>query len=268
MAALNVPPADLESGENPGADVGSGSVRRHRRRRRRRRQRPSAAASSETTTDGSFKFSDTEDEERSMHSQRLGSTAGGSYEECRFSTESDGISVVSGTKRHSSRRGGSSTFSDEEEAEEEEGMVDLESGELELKVHSRGNRRECRICHLKSSAAGNGAGRGGGDQSFIELGCSCKGDLGSAHEQCAETWFKIKGNTTCEICGASAVNIAGEQTIEIHVSNGLAPAASATPFIFPENRSYCHGRRVMNFLLACMVFAFIISWLFHFKILP
>lgn len=28
----------------------------------------------------------------------------------------------------------------------------------------------------------------------LQLGCSCKGDLGVAHTKCAETWFKIKGN--------------------------------------------------------------------------
>ncbi|TQE05842.1 hypothetical protein C1H46_008525 [Malus baccata] len=28
----------------------------------------------------------------------------------------------------------------------------------------------------------------------IDLGCSCKGDLDAAHKQCAETWFKIKGD--------------------------------------------------------------------------
>nr|GEU41721.1 RINGv domain-containing protein [Tanacetum cinerariifolium] len=28
----------------------------------------------------------------------------------------------------------------------------------------------------------------------IELGCNCKGDLGAAHKQCAETWFKFRSN--------------------------------------------------------------------------
>jgi hypothetical protein len=28
----------------------------------------------------------------------------------------------------------------------------------------------------------------------IELGCSCKEDLAAAHKNCAEAWFKIKGN--------------------------------------------------------------------------
>ncbi|KAL3530830.1 hypothetical protein ACH5RR_010152 [Cinchona calisaya] len=267
MSAINAAaaPADIESAENATA-VGSTSLRRHRRRRRRR-PRISSAVSSETTTDRSFRFSDTEEDSRSMHSQLGGSAA----EECRLSSESEGISVISDSRRYGSRRG-SCRFSDDGEEEEEE-IVDLESGELELKLkahnnnnNNRAKKRECRICHLKISVAGSG--NGSGDQSVIELGCSCKGDLGSAHKQCAETWFKIKGNTTCEICGASATNIAGEQTNEVNHGTGMATAVLTAPTNFVETRTYCHGRRVMNFLLACMIFAFVISWLFHFKILP
>ncbi|CDP22181.1 unnamed protein product [Coffea canephora] len=73
---------------------------------------------------------------------------------------------------------------------------------------------------------------------------------------------------TCEICGAPAMNIAEEQAIEVNNGTGIATAASTAPMVFSDTRSYCHGRRVMNFLLGCMVFAFIISWFFHFKILP
>ncbi|XP_012068519.2 uncharacterized protein LOC105631129, partial [Jatropha curcas] len=75
--------------------------------------------------------------------------------------------------------------------------VDLESGVLEGKMHlGDKNERDCRICHLglESVEQENGVA--------IELGCSCKGDLGAAHKKCAETWFKIKGNTICEICSA------------------------------------------------------------------
>lgn len=98
-----------------------------------------------------------------------------------------------------------------------EGEVDLESGELERKVHSYYRKkkrrrkkkrdgeerdegeeeRECRICHLNLMENGgemeereNGNNGGG----YIQLGCDCKGDLGAAHKRCAETWFKIRGN--------------------------------------------------------------------------
>ncbi|XP_047332006.1 uncharacterized protein LOC124935632 [Impatiens glandulifera] len=43
--------------------------------------------------------------------------------------------------------------------------------------------RECRICQLTMEFGME-----------IELGCSCKDDLGVAHKHCAETWFNIKGN--------------------------------------------------------------------------
>ncbi|GKF40777.1 RINGv domain-containing protein, partial [Tanacetum coccineum] len=41
----------------------------------------------------------------------------------------------------------------------------------------------------------DGGGDGDGDgRDVIELGCNCKGDLGAAHKQCVETWFKISRN--------------------------------------------------------------------------
>lgn len=45
----------------------------------------------------------------------------------------------------------------------------------------------CRICHLSSD-------HGSGTVDLIELGCSCRGELGAVHRHCAETWFKLKGN--------------------------------------------------------------------------
>ncbi|KAL6967609.1 hypothetical protein U1Q18_033419 [Sarracenia purpurea var. burkii] len=160
----------MPPGENPSTEKEPG----HRRRRRRRRG--SVAGSSETTTDGSLCFSDSENEQ-SRHSP-LVSTAGGSFDECRFSE----IEGVLDPRRHG-ESSVSGCLSEE---------VDLESGELELKVHSaKDQQRDCRICHLSLVGCS-------GDQESglpIELGCYCKGDLAAAHKQCAETWFKIRGNT-------------------------------------------------------------------------
>jgi hypothetical protein len=67
--------------------------------------------------------------------------------------------------------------------------VDLEAGPAEItKASPDKDEMNCRICHLglESAAAESGAG--------IVLGCSCKDDLSCAHKQCAETWFKIRGN--------------------------------------------------------------------------
>nr|XP_009594318.1 uncharacterized protein LOC104090834 [Nicotiana tomentosiformis]XP_016502195.1 PREDICTED: uncharacterized protein LOC107820423 [Nicotiana tabacum] len=67
-------------------------------------------------------------------------------------------------------------------ANESDNSVDIENGygESKLKIE-----RDCRICHLSLVSECGIA---------IELGCSCKDDLATAHEHCAETWFKIKGN--------------------------------------------------------------------------
>ncbi|KAF2610982.1 hypothetical protein F2Q70_00007830 [Brassica cretica] len=70
---------------------------------------------------------------------------------------------------------------------------------------------------------------------------------------------------TCEICGAMAINVAGEQSNQ--ESNASAHSQTTAGQTQTETRGTWHGRRVMNFLLAVMIFAFIVSWLFHFKVL-
>ena len=67
-------------------------------------------------------------------------------------------------------------------------MVDLESGAEESKLHLTRIIKDCRICHLSMDATNQESGIP------IELGCSCKDDLAASHKQCAEAWFKIKGN--------------------------------------------------------------------------
>ncbi|KAF7145531.1 hypothetical protein RHSIM_Rhsim04G0164400 [Rhododendron simsii] len=161
-----------------------------------------------------------------------------------------------------------------------------------------GDGRNCRICHLGLES------RNPMESGWvaIELGCSCKDDLGAAHRSCAETWFKIKGNKlrgramshwlaqpqippqsyvakhewigdtrTCEICNSVARNVFGgneiesiQQTNETNIAIADAVSASIPPPT--ETRSWLNGHRLVNFLLACMVLAFVISWLFHFKI--
>lgn len=76
-------------------------------------------------------------------------------------------------------------------------------------------------------------------------------------------WSRI-----CEICGAAAVNVIGGQVSEANNATITNVGVSNAPVVLSETRRFCHGRRIMNFLLACMIFAFVISWLFHFKIFP
>jgi len=65
--------------------------------------------------------------------------------------------------------------------------------ELDLESVDDGVKRDCRICHLSMDMRNHDD-----DQhesgTPIELGCSCKDDLAAAHKQCAEAWFKVKGN--------------------------------------------------------------------------
>ncbi|KAJ0266322.1 hypothetical protein HA466_0003460 [Hirschfeldia incana] len=140
--------------------------------------------------------------------------------------------------------------------------VDLELGMTEKAVHSLSqSEKDCRICHMTLDATNLESGVP------IELGCSCKDDLAAAHKHCAETWFKIKGNKICEVCGSIAGNVEGEIEESQNEVNGAVNQSlrmSNPPLV--EARSFWQGHRFLNFLLACMVFAFVISWLFHFNV--
>ncbi|XP_057981750.1 uncharacterized protein LOC131167033 [Malania oleifera] len=144
--------------------------------------------------------------------------------------------------------------------------VDLERGVPEIKLHLATIERDCRICQLSLDSVNQESGVP------IELGCSCKDDLAAAHRQCAEAWFKIKGNKTCEICGSLARNVVGSNETELieqwdEANDAAAAATTVTAPMHPADTQNCwQGHRFLNFLLACMVFAFVISWLFHFNV--
>ncbi|KAL4576234.1 hypothetical protein LXL04_012325 [Taraxacum kok-saghyz] len=178
--------------------------------------------------------------------------------------------------------GAASSSSSEEEQEKgressvsDFSVVDLEHGgggvhgDEGSKVHLSKIERDCRICHLSLDLTNQESENG----IPIELGCCCKDDLAAAHKHCAEAWFKIKGNKTCEICGSIAQNVAGaneaellEQWNEANDATSAATAPGGTNATSSESRNFWQGHRFLNFLLACMVFAFVISWLFHFNV--
>lgn len=71
------------------------------------------------------------------------------------------------------------------------------------------------------------------------------------------------------MCGSIAGNVVGVIETESEESqNGRVNQALRTsgPRGLAEARSFWQGHRFLNFLLACMVFAFVISWLFHFNV--
>ncbi|KAL3531748.1 hypothetical protein ACH5RR_005269 [Cinchona calisaya] len=145
--------------------------------------------------------------------------------------------------------------------------VDIKNRVLETKLHLGKQERDCRICHLTLESSGPDSESG----IAIELGCSCKDDLAAAHKHCAEAWFKIKGNKVCEICNSLARNVVGSSDIEsgeqTNDMNSMATNAASEPGeSMAETRRSCLGGRLLNFILACMVFAFVLSWLFHFKV--
>ncbi|KZV51697.1 hypothetical protein F511_29523 [Dorcoceras hygrometricum] len=144
-------------------------------------------------------------------------------------------------------------------------IVDLEAGVSETKFRLAKTERECRICHLSLDAVHQDSGVP------IELGCSCKDDLAAAHKHCAEAWFKIRGNKTCEICGSIARNVINVNEVgsaePCNDGTEVAPPLpAAAPAPSSQVRNLWQGHRFLNFLLACMVFAFVVSWLFHFNV--
>ncbi|CAL5203102.1 unnamed protein product [Lathyrus oleraceus] len=147
--------------------------------------------------------------------------------------------------------------------------LDLKSDDVNVKTRLGNVKRDCRICHLSMDMNNQGEHE---SETPIELGCSCKDDLAAAHKQCAEIWFKIKGNKTCEICGSIASNVAGhgvevemtEQQNEVNDASMLPPTEPAAP---SETRSFWRGQWFLNFILVCMIFAFVLCWLFHFNML-
>ncbi|KAJ4849100.1 hypothetical protein Tsubulata_040765 [Turnera subulata] len=203
-------------------------------------------------------FSDADD--GSCYSQFY-STAGGSYDDHSISCVSDADEeIVDGggvlDEDDSSRRASSASDCSVE--------VVIVSGVPEIKVHLAKAERDCRICHLGLESNSHESGIP------IELGCSCKDDLAAAHKQCAETWFKIRGNKTCEICHSIARNVVGANDMESleqsNDTNNATTTAVSASVPHTENRSFWQGHRFLNFLLACVVFAFVISWLFHFNV--
>lgn len=229
MASVDVSNVDLEAG--PGAGGHS--------------RRCSGSGSSVCFSDA---------DEGSCYSQFYSTADGSNYDDYSFAcaTESEIGEVMEVSRRVSS-------------VAESDRSVDMENGIGETKLHVGKIERDCRICHLSLVSSGPESGFA------IELGCSCKNDLAVAHRHCAEAWFKIKGNKTCEICNSLARNVIGPNDVEsaqqANESSAVATSAASAPVSAASEAQTClNGHRFLNFLLACMVFAFVISWLFHFNI--
>ncbi|KAG2262681.1 hypothetical protein Bca52824_069760 [Brassica carinata] len=138
--------------------------------------------------------------------------------------------------------------------------VDLELGmPHKAAVHLSQSEKDCRICHMNLDATNLEAGVP------IELGCSCKDDLAAA-SRLERRWLGFELEI-CEVCGSIAGNVEveiEETRNEVDGTVNQSLRMSGPPLV--ETRSFWQGHRFLNFLLACMVFAFVISWLFHFNV--
>ncbi|KMT04431.1 hypothetical protein BVRB_8g181060 [Beta vulgaris subsp. vulgaris] len=123
--------------------------------------------------------------------------------------------------------------------------------------------RVCRICHLNSEQPWKLAFFAS-KTDLILLGCGCKGELSVSHLYCAEAWFKLKGNRICEICGETANNVRGvgnESFMEEWKDSRMT--ANATDASDRSAEGCWHGQPLCNFLMACLVIAFVLPWFFR-----
>ncbi|KAK7332062.1 hypothetical protein VNO80_28809 [Phaseolus coccineus] len=158
--------------------------------------------------------------------------------------------------------------------------TDKNSCVIDIKCNSRKKFSEnsecgqiCRICHLPSVQSSDEsettvgpAASSATSSDLIQLGCACKDELGIAHVHCAEAWFKLKGNRLCEICSETATNVSGVSNYEFmekwnerrFMENG---GNSSRRF-----GGCCRGQPFCNFLMACLVIAFVLPWFFRVNI--
>ncbi|CDY67696.1 BnaAnng25010D [Brassica napus] len=106
---------------------------------------------------------------------------------------------------------GESDASTKEKVEELFHVVDLSSCGGE----SDNGQSICRICHVGSDQTPDRvSGKTVVSLELIQIGCKCKNELALAHFHCAEAWFKLRGNSVCEICGCTAKNVTVSLTEE------------------------------------------------------
>lgn len=154
------------------------------------------------------------------------------------------------------------THGEEEEEEEEDKcashvVIDMKDVSIE------NQQKLCRICHLSEKESGKDL------KELMEIGCGCKGELGLAHSYCAEAWFRVKGNRLCEICGETAKNIKGvvdnrfmEEWNE-GISSGDGNMSQSTSNGGGGSRRCLSRQPLCNFLMACLVIAFVLPWFFR-----
>ncbi|XP_074355199.1 uncharacterized protein LOC141693910 [Apium graveolens] len=105
-------------------------------------------------------------------------------------------------------------------------VVDIENGVDEVRISVEKMERECRICMMSLDSESGIA---------IELGCSCKDGMEAAHQHCAETWFRSKGNNICEICHSIARNVVVPNNITSRQHTSQVSPVSTNAVSVPVN---------------------------------
>ncbi|RDX99762.1 hypothetical protein CR513_17141, partial [Mucuna pruriens] len=146
-------------------------------------------------------------------------------------------------------------------------VIDINRGSCDGFSENMEGEMICRICHLASGQpleAIDTANSATSNTDLIHLGCSCKDELGIAHSHCAEAWFKLKGNRLCEICGETAKNVSDV------TDNGFMEEWNEARFIMDSDNTSSsrfggcwRGQPFCNFLMACLVIAFVLPWFFR-----
>lgn len=151
-------------------------------------------------------------------------------------------------------------------------VIDIQCGNVHGGCGENGEgERVCRICHLSSEQSvdaipgmtmGDGTTAAMSSMELIQLGCGCKAELGIAHSHCAEAWFKLKGNRFCEICGETAKNISGVGDNRF-MEEWNERRFTTVNINLPERGGCWRGQPFCNFLMACLVIAFVLPWFFR-----
>ncbi|EXB84049.1 hypothetical protein L484_005813 [Morus notabilis] len=148
------------------------------------------------------------------------------------------------------------------ESEKQSCVIDISCGSAKSCGDKWDGERICRICHLSSDQSPDRRTTTTSVADLIHLGCGCKDDLSIAHYQCAEAWFKVKGNRMCEICGETAKNITGVGDIRFMEEWNERFTRSGS--MSSERSGGCwRGQPFCNFLMACLVVAFVLPWFFR-----
>ncbi|OIW17959.1 hypothetical protein TanjilG_17795 [Lupinus angustifolius] len=158
------------------------------------------------------------------------------------------------------------------ETDKSSSVIDVRCGGYKAFSETSEGEMICRICHLASEqlleATDTGTTNSATSTDLIQLGCACKDELGIAHSHCAEAWFKLRGNRLCEICGETAKNVSDV------TENGFMEELNESRFVDSSTGTssggmfggWLRGQPFCNFLMACLVIAFVMPWFFRVNI--